>query len=267
MLRESVDGDVPEGSDVRVQPEILLRALDELTAPELAEEEIAAMIARTLARAADIFGVTGVGLMLADPAEQTLRYVAATDARSARLEAVQEEAGEGPCVEAFVLNRVVATPDVRDDPRWPGLKSAGDLGDIAAVLGVPTCVGSEPIGSLNAYSTEPRDWDESEIAGLTAFNELLETRLAACMWARGHDRVSDLSEQLQRALDQRIPIERGIGYVMGRYGVSAVHAFQLIRHCARRRRLKVTVVTAEILEGVEFEEITRGIAPPREEPT
>lgn len=121
-------------------------------------------------------------------------------------------------------------------------------------------MGSEPIGSLNAYSTDPREWDDSEIAGINAFNELLETRLTACMWARGHDRVSDLSEQLQRALDQRIPIERGVGYVMGRYGISAVHAFQLIRNCARRRRLKVAVVTSEILEGVEFEEITRGIS-------
>lgn len=140
MLRESVDGDDPETSGVRIQPEILLRALDELNGPEPADEEITAMVARTIARAADVFGVTGVGLMLTDPAEQTLRYVAATDARSARLEAVQEEAGEGPCVEAFVLNRIVATADLRDDARWPSSRKRG------------TSAASPP------YSEFPRGW-------------------------------------------------------------------------------------------------------------
>lgn len=262
MLNAADDENHPETeiANVRIHPDILLRAVDELNCPDLAEEEITASVARTLARAAEVFGVTGVGLMLTDPADQTLRYVAATDALAERLEAAQEESGEGPCVEAFVLNRTVATPDVRVDPRWPTLQRMPNLGDVAAVLGVPTRLGSEPIGSLNAYSNEPRIWDESEIAAIVAFNELLESRLAAATWARSHDRASVLCEQLQHALDQRVPIERGVGYIMGRYGIGAVAAFQLIRNCARRRRLKVADVTAEILDGVEFEEITRGIS-------
>ena len=203
-------GDMPKAADdenhpeteianVRIHPDILLRAVDELNRPDLAEEEITASVARTLARAAEVFGVTGVGLMLTDPADQTLRYVAATDALAARLEAAQEESGEGPCVEAFVLNRTVATPDVRVDPRWPTLQRMPNLGDVAAVLGVPTRLGSEPIGSLNAYSSEPRIWDESEIAAIAAFNELLESRLAAATWAQSRSRQRPLRAAPTRA--------------------------------------------------------------------
>lgn len=242
---------------VRIEPDFLFRALDELRGPDLADEEIAASVTRTLARAAEVFGVTGVGLMLIDPMDHELRYVAATDPLAARLEAVQEEAGEGPCVEAFVLNRQVATTDVRVDQRWPTLQRIFHRGEIAAVLGVPTRLRSEPIGSLNAYSTEPRVWDESEIDAMGAFNELLETRLAAATWARRHDRASALADQLQNALDQRVIIERGVGYVMGRYGTSAVSAFQLIRSCARSRRLKVADVAESIVDGGVFDEIAQ----------
>ena len=251
---------VAEAGTVRIQPDVLLRTLDELGAPELDEEEIAESVARTLARATEVFGVTGVGLMLIDPADHELRYVAATDALAARLESAQEEAGEGPCVEAFVLNRMVATTDVRIDPRGPTLQRTRHLGGVAAVLGVPTTLHSEPIGSLNAYSNQPRDWDDSEIAAMVAFNELLETRLATATWARRHDRVSALADQLQHALDQRVIVERTVGYIMGRYGASAVSAFQLIRNCARGRRLKVADVAGSILDGVEFEEIARTAA-------
>lgn len=246
-----------EPAAVRIDPAILIRALDELNTPDLAEEEIAASVARTLARAAEVFGVTGVGLMLIDPGDQQLRYVAATDALAERLESAQEEAGEGPCVEAFVLNRPVATTDVRIDPRWPTLQRTRQLADVAAVLGVPTRLHSEAIGSLNAYSTEPRVWDDSEVAAIVAFNELLETRLATATWARRHTRASALADQLQRALDQRVIIERSVGYIMGRYRTSAVAAFQALRSCARGRRLKVAEVAASLLEGVEFDEITR----------
>ncbi len=247
-------------ADVRVHPDILLRTIDELKAPDFADEEITEAVARTLARAAEVFAVTGVGLMLADPSDQTLRYVAATNGMAAQLEAAQEEAGEGPCVEAFVMDRLVMTPDVRTDPRWPALHRLPALADVGAVLGVPTRLRSEPIGSFNVYSSEPHVWDDSEIAAVSAFNELLEVRLAAATWSRNHERVSALSEQLQTALDQRVPIERGIGYIMGRYNATATQAFQLMRGCARRRRIKVADIATDLLSGVEFEEITRGMS-------
>ncbi len=255
-----------EPAAVRIDPDVLLRTLDQLNAPDLVDEEIAASVARTLARAAEVFGVTGVGLMLIDPVDHQLRYVAATDALAERLESAQEEAGEGPCVEAFVLNRIVATTDVRTDPRWPTLQGTRQLAGVAAVLGVPTRLHSQVIGSLNAHSTEPRVWDDSEVAAIGAFNELLETRLDTATWARRHTRASALADQLQRGLDHRVIIERSVGYIMGRYGTSAVAAFQALRRCARGRRLKVAEVAASLLDGVEFDEITRTLPTTTQEP-
>ena len=57
---------------------------------------------------------------------QVLRYVASTDKAGRLLEAAQEKAGVGPCVEALVLNRTVATRDIQADCRWPDVSAALD---------------------------------------------------------------------------------------------------------------------------------------------
>src|SRR3954453_9638988 len=64
-----------------------------------------------------LFSVTGSGLMVAD-AQSVLRYAVATDGPGMRLEDVQLEAGEGPCVLAFVTDEVVVTEDASADSRW-----------------------------------------------------------------------------------------------------------------------------------------------------
>ena len=64
-----------------------------------------------------IFDAAGAGIMLIDDG-QVLHYVAATDARAAALEAAQEEAGQGPCVDSLINDEIVHTDDLLSDPRW-----------------------------------------------------------------------------------------------------------------------------------------------------
>src|SRR5437588_6210283 len=93
--------------------------------------------------------------------------------------------GEGPCVEAFVRSSVVRTLDLLSDVRWPRLKEHMPRDGIRAVLGLPTAITGETIGTLNAYSMQPHPWDESEVEALRAYNEVLEGRLEAAIVA-GH---------------------------------------------------------------------------------
>src|SRR6478735_8575408 len=64
-------------------------------------------------------------------------YVAATDGRSAALEAAQAETGEGPCVESLLNGHIVQTDDLVADPRWPQLSDAVEGLGVVALLGVP----------------------------------------------------------------------------------------------------------------------------------
>jgi GAF domain-containing protein len=203
-------------------------------------------ITRVLLLAATIFGVSGLGLMLLDPEGGQLRYVASTDEAARDLERSQEEVGQGPCVEAFIRGSVVGTQDLLSDDRWPRLKGRLSKEGIRAVLGLPTVVSGETVGTLNAYSIEPHPWDESDIGALRAYNEVLEGRLGGAMLA---DNQGRLVGQLRSALQRRATIERAIGFIMGGEGVDPVAAFDRMRVAARSSRRPVADVASEVLEG------------------
>jgi len=195
--------------------------------------------------AADVFAVSGVGILLADDA-QNLRHVASTDPAARSLEQAQERTGEGPCVDAYFEGRTVQTADLRRDARWPELAGAVADDGVRAVLGVPMRLDGAAIGTLNAYSQEPHEWDESDREAIEAIGRLLEGHLAA---AAARFQSEELVSQLQRALEQRVSIDRAIGVIMEREGLDARTAFNHLRGRARDERRRADEVAREILEG------------------
>ena len=57
-----------------------------------------------------------------------------------------------------------------------------------------------------------------------------------------------LAGQLQYALDYRVVIERGVGYLMARDDVDAVTAFNRLRRAARNTQSKIGEVAIQLLE-------------------
>ena len=178
----------------------------------------------------------------------SLRYVASSDDVARQLELAHQEAGEGPCIDAFVRDACVRTDDLHAESRWPALRAALRDQPVRAVLGLPTRLGA-PVGTLNLYCEHPRAWDESEIRALEAYDRLLEERLAGALQAKQHGHIVD---QLQTALDSRIVIERAIGFLMGRKGLDGPTAFNELRGVARNSRRRVSEVAEDVLAGRPF---------------
>lgn len=193
-----------------------------------------------------LFGLSGAGLLLAD-ADAVVRPVLATDHQGWALEAGQEAAGEGPCIASAIHGELVSTRDVTSDDRWPKLAAELAHCGIGGVLGVPVRLGSATIGALNVYVDESHDWDDSEIAALRSYGRFVETLLGTALLA---ERQEALVEQLQEALDTRVPIERAIGLLMGRHGLDAVSAFNRLRSRARTERRRVVDIARELLDDV-----------------
>jgi GAF domain-containing protein len=191
----------------------------------------------------DMFGLTGAGLMLIDD-DQLVRSILATDELGWALENAQEEAKEGPCVDAVVHGELVATADISADVRWPKLVELLADTQIGAILGVPIRLAGATVGALNVYVDEKHDWDESDYNALTTFGRLLEALLTTALFAEQRDAVVT---QLQAALDSRVMIERCVGLIMGREGIAAVPAFNRLRDLARPSRRKVHDVARELL--------------------
>jgi GAF domain-containing protein len=223
--------------------ELLTSTLQRLDGAEAPTVDIA--VQGAVEASCSVLSVTGAGLMVLDES-RALRYVAASDEGGRIMEVVQEETGQGPCVDALILGKVVMTPDVTADERWPKLHDPLAGGPVRAVLGTPIEVVGASVGTLNVYADGPQEWDESDQVAIAGFAHLIEHLLSVAVLAHQHSQVVD---QLQNALDRRVVIERAIGMVMGQNGCDPVTAFNRLRRSARDSGRKVADVAGDLLAG------------------
>jgi GAF domain-containing protein len=191
----------------------------------------------------DLFEVDGAGLMLLS-ADGVLRYVAASDEAGRMLEALQEQFGEGPCVDAFLDDEPVLADDVAADPRWPSVGPLAAGHGIRAVLGVPIDLREGPVGTLNVYAARPRRWDQADVAAIQAYTRVIASLLRAAVRAHVSGKAAT---QLQQALDHRSLIEQAKGVLMERRGLDQQAAFELLRSRARSTRRRLDVVAREVV--------------------
>lgn len=192
----------------------------------------------------ELFDVGGSGLMIADEHSE-LRYAVATDGPGRLLETVQLDTGEGPCVDTFVHDKVVMVEDLAADPRYPIIAREMVPRGVASVLGAPVHLAGLTVGSLDVYRHDPHRWDFSDIAALTRYADVVEATLTAAVAAES---AGELAAQLAYAVEHRVPIDRGVGYLMARDHIDSAEAFNRLRQAARRSRRKVGDVAEQLLE-------------------
>lgn len=213
---------------------------------ETAGVELVNALQRVIAATRELFGASGAGVMMIDDSA-VLSAVAATDEPGFLLETLQQDHGRGPCVDALTFDKVICSSDLAADERWPALVPEVPDAGVRAVLGLPIHTAGAPVGSLNVYRDQPSEWSSAEIDALRAYATVLEGVLHGALQVREH---SELSEQLQQALDRRVVIDRAVGVVMGRDGIDAVSAFNKLREAARSSQRRVADVAADLLAQI-----------------
>lgn len=223
----------------------LADSLHRLATSGQGNDSIFAALEQVLEACVGLFDVDGAGILVADD-QNILRYVAASDGPGRVLETTEAEAGEGPCTTAFVSAGIVTSRDVTaETDRWPVLSRAMAHQPVRAVLGTPVRIGGVPVGTLDVYRKDVHDWDDSEVAALARFAEVVATTMTAAVQAHT---AGELARQLQYALDYRVVIERAVGYLMAKDSIDPVVAFNALRTAARSRRTKIGEIAEQVLE-------------------
>ncbi len=223
----------------------LLRALLDYSMELPTEYDQSAALQRLAATAAEIAPGCGCGIIV-EGADGDLRSAAGSDPRTERLEALQIELGEGPCLLAFELGEPIWSPDLRTDERFPGFGAAAAAAGMAAVLSMPMALDGRTIGAYNLFNDTPREFDEDIVLATRVLAALATSYLFA---ARGMERQQRLSEQLQNALDSRVIIEQAKGRLSGEMSITVDEAFELLRAHSRSRSTKMAVIAGDLLAG------------------
>ncbi len=224
-----------------IDPDALARSVARLEGVDPAGTGLDAALELAVAETDDLFDVDGVGLMLVD-GEGVLRATAASYEPGGILESLQEQLGEGPCVDAFLEDSPVLAGDLAADPRWPSVGPLAAGHGVHSVLGMPIDLREGPVGTLNVYAARPYRWDDSEVAAIRAYTRVIASLLRSAVQAHVSGKAAG---QLQHALDHRSLIEQAKGVLMERRGLDQQTAFELLRSQARSSRRRLDEVARE----------------------
>ncbi|HSK22413.1 MAG TPA: GGDEF domain-containing protein [Egicoccus sp.] len=142
----------------------LLRVLVEFATTLTDDFSIQEILERLTEQIVGLLPVTGAGVLLMDGGGDH-HFVSATDEQLRRIEGLQVELGEGPCLTAYETDQPVAVVDLSCDVRYPRFSPAASTAGLGAVFSFPLRHGGGRIGALELYASEPVVLSADELDG------------------------------------------------------------------------------------------------------
>ena len=182
-------------------------------------------------------GVEYAGITLADR-HGKLETPVATHELIHRVDALQYEFRQGPCVDAVQGRWQARSDDLSVDVRWP------EYGPLAASAGILSQMGielfDEPgvIAGLNLYSSKVGAFDDDTVEAAMLFAIQATHTLGRVM----------TQKQLTDAMTTSTTIGRATGVVMQRFQFSADRAFELLTRVSRIHDVTIEVLSNQILD-------------------
>ena len=191
----------------------------------------------------EVLGISGAGVWLAEG--NRLKFVTAANEPVSNLERIQEDAQQGPCLEARRSGQTVLIADLADDPaRWPALsRSASHIGSVAVAV-VPMSLNGTSLGALSLYDFKRHDWSKEEV-GVARL--LADTATGYVANASRLAEARRTAEHLQKALDSRVLIEQAKGMLAGERDISVDESFKLLRAHARSHNVSLHSVAEAVV--------------------
>lgn len=221
-----------------------MQALSEFAHTLANRFEVSEVLYRLAEHVVAILGVAGTGVSLVDQ-DDRLRPVTGINELTSLLEATEEQFQEGPCVDAFKDGTVVAVPDLDEvEGSWPRWTVEAKARGVRAVLGVPLRVRDEALGAMNIYSTEAREWSDSDVRCAQVLSDMAASYVVN---ASDLEQSRRTTEQLREALESRVIIEQAKGMLATEMQISIDNAFVVLRDHARRNSASMRSVAHAVV--------------------
>jgi GAF domain-containing protein len=163
---------------------------------------------------------------------------ASTDTLHDKVNALQSELHEGPCLDALWRDEVVVVPDLDKDSRWPRWRPAAiDAFRLRSMICVRLFTHEEQLGSLNFFSRHTGGLSEDDV----------EEAVAIAAQAAVAFSASDSHANLTTAMSNRTVIGQATGLTMAKYGLNSVAALGLLKRLSSEQNRKLALIAAEIV--------------------
>jgi len=177
---------------------------------------------------------------------RTLHNVAATQSAVARADALQNELGEGPCLDAAWQFDTFVVENLHTDPRWPRFAEHAPSLGLGAVLSVRLADDEQTLGALNLYSVQPRHFDSEAVSLAHVFGRHAGIALS----------TARRDEGLRRSVDARHRVGLAQGILMERFGLSSEQSFAVLRRYSQDNNVKLRDVADQIITTRELPDVS-----------
>ena len=202
----------------------------------LSEETVSTALRLVTSLAVEsIPGTIGAGVTLLDD-QGRKTTAAASDPLVERVDGLQYELNEGPCLSAWVERAVFRVEDLARETRWPRWSSAAASLGMRAALSAPLVAGDISMGAIKVYADEPGAFTERDEHLLTMFAAQAAILVAN---VQSYQNAQRLSDDLTDALHSRDLISMAKGILMEREATDEETAFAMLASAAQREHKKL----------------------------
>jgi GAF domain-containing protein len=176
--------------------------------------------------------------------------VACSDEVAARVDGVQYNLDDGPCLHAMRDGRMVRIEDTEDKAHWPEFETQAASYGIRSCLALPLNADGKPVGALNLYSRQASAFGTAEARRAENFAENASGALSLAM--RLASRAA-LIEQLRSSLTSRTVIDQALGIIMAREQCNQARAFSIMRAASQNSNVKLRDIAGAVVTSVTGE--------------
>ena len=181
--------------------------------------------------------------------------VACSDPVAARVDEVQYELDDGPCLHAMRDGHMVRIEDTADKARWPEFEAQAASHGIRSCLALPLNAlplsgGDQPVGALNLYARSASAFGAAEARRAENFAENASGALMLAIRLASH---AALIGQLRSSLTSRTVIDQALGIIMAREHCTQARAFAILRSASQNSNVKLRDIAGAVVSSVTGE--------------
>lgn len=224
--------------------ELVSAAFVKLAGELVGEYDIVDMLHTLVIESVTVLDASAAGLLLADPLGE-LQVLASTSEESYLVEVLQQQAGAGPCVDAYRTGTVVTINDIdAAGHMYPDFREAALSQGFHSVHAIPMRLRHRTIGALNLFRTETGDLSPEDAAIGQA---LADVATLSILQERAFRENAVVNSQLQHALSSRILVEQAKGVIAQGGNVDMNEAFTRLRSYARAHNQTIHATAERVI--------------------
>ncbi len=171
---------------------------------------------------------------------------ASTDDIARRIDQIELEVGEGPCVDAIVAEAYQHDADLTDGTSpWPRFceRIVAET-PVRSAIGYRLLLDGDKIGALNLFADVPGGLTERSADTGAVIASFASVALMAI-------RAREEAATLRQGLSSNREIGKAVGLLMAAHHISGQEAFELLRHTSQELNMKLAQVASQVIEGQE----------------